>query len=675
MLGIYFNVSGPNSFYGARDVSFTGRVPKLPPLKMPKPPKPPKSDGPFGVLDEISLSMIRQIKESAYKEGIPTNTWLKNKLKFLPYTPAVSAVESKNAKIGNLKVHTLIDGDQIFDKTYEYLKSAQKSIQVEMLEFQNLTVDGSRWALNGADKLKNASEKQQKILFMLINKKREHPEMKVQLILDAHKWYIDSSGRKKHYGNQDMIRFLKQNGIDVVPYPRASQKGAALQHIKLLVVDGKKAIFGGMNWGTHSPANHDACIAIENLKENKPSEVDNLMEKVFNADWKFSWQRLGATELVPGPLTEAEQKFYRGLNKEIKQENVDYHKLLSEFFDTPEAKNRYAEGRLDLIEAKPLENSNLKVLVTRPRELELVGEKGSEEIFEHVIDRLKTAKKLRGELFYATNKEMRKIIIQRAKAGELDAKLIIHETDFPYCENAYDDFIENGVSVTIYKGEKAINQRMHSKWMIFDDKEILIGSSNMSGMALNQNLKTGRRKDYPLDTEEIEKNIQEFVEKVKVHENKLKLPVLKWDGSDAAYQALIESQKTLRLAYNRLKSKGNATFNLGKENFTLLQEERKIIKNGKEYKLNDSEPKDLLALLRNVRGYYKIIQKRHLAKEHYKRGNNEMAVAFESPKLAGVFLKQFDLDAVHSQSKYEATKMKQIPDIPPKPLNNQGWIA
>ena len=81
-----------------------------------------------------------------------------------------------------------------------------------------------------------------------------------------------------------MIKFLKNNNIDVVPYPRAAQQGANLQHIKLLIVDSKKAILGGMNWGSHSAVNHDACIALEKLSDKENSEIDNIIGKVATVD-------------------------------------------------------------------------------------------------------------------------------------------------------------------------------------------------------------------------------------------------------------------------------------------------------------------------------------------------------------------------------------------------------
>src|SRR5574344_2820906 len=334
-----------------------------------------KRKGELGDLSNISYFVRKHINEEAYKKGMSNDAYLRNMLKGAVYSPKIATAESKSANVGRTRVTTLMDGEQIFNKTLEYIKSADKSIQVEMFEFQNLTIDGRYWTLNGAKNVPGAREQQQ-ILGMLVKKKEENPNIKIQFVLDAHKWYIDSKGKNRHYANVDMMRYLKSKGIDVVPYPRASQQGAGLQHVKLLTIDGKKAIIGGMNWGTHSAANHDACVAIETRPQYSNSEVDNIVENQFNKDWKFAWQRLGATPLISGPLTEEEQQNYHGIDKEIKEENVQYKQLLGDLFDTEEMRNRYKEGKLDLISANPVGHPKIELLGTKPTQLRLAGEDG-----------------------------------------------------------------------------------------------------------------------------------------------------------------------------------------------------------------------------------------------------------------------------------------------------------
>lgn len=640
--------------------------------------KPLKKNGPFVNLPNISESVSRFIEEEAYKKGLSNDAYLRLLTKNISHISKILPVDSKSVIIGNTRVSTLIDGGQYFKKAIEVLKSAdggpecEDAILIRGFEFQNLKIDGDRWTTQGAEKVPGAKEQQQ-LLGMILKKKQVYPNMKIQMELDAHKWYIDSHGRHRHYNNAAMIRFLKQNNIDVVPAPRASQQGSMLEHDKLLAVAGKKrkvALLGGMNMGTHSAANHDFCVAVESLPNKKSSEVDNIIQEHFITPWKFAWHRLGETSLVTGPLNEAEQKNFNGVRKEILEENVVYHNLLSEFFDTPEMRNRYKEGRLDLVEVHPVENPKINVLTTRPKEYENIGSEGSESIRDYNLEKLQTATKVRGEFFFNPEPEFIDLVIKRFEAGELDAAFIIEEKRFPYCENAYDKLVEHKVPVRIYKGDKETNQRMHGKVVWYDDKYIAIGSANWSARALTQNLGKGFRDDYPLVNAEIDERIRESLANVKEFESKLKIPAMAWDGSREAYQGLKDRLSIIRKVYTQLKNKGEATIEIDGVKIFAKKDEMAVTVDDKTYPFNKADEKDTLAELRTIHGYYKIMKRRQLSKPKYRRGNSEMAIAFESPSLAkSVLGKQFNRDWDASESDYDRIKHKVIPI---KRLNVEG---
>lgn len=597
----------------------------------------PKKENPVA-LDDIAFVYAKKFAENANKLGLSRTEYLLQNMKFLAFVPQVMPEPSKTAIVGKTNVTTLIDGEQIFDKAVEYIKSAKDSIQIEMFEFQHPSVDGNKWPSNGAEMVPGFDQ-HNSLLPMIIKKKKENPNLKVQIILDAHKWYIDGTGAKdRHYNNQDMIRYLRQNNIDVVPYPRAAQGGAALQHVKLVAVDGKKLIIGGMNWGTHSTANHDACVAIETRSGQKNSEVDNILEEIFNKDWAFSWQRLEKTKLVAGPLSEDEQQFYKGLNKEIKQENVDYMKIVGNLYNNEKDKNRYDEkdlSKLELIKRTPVKDPQIKVLATKPRELVYIGEKGQESIRTYVMEKVKTAKKLRAELFVLSDKEIIQTIIHRVKNGELDAKIIVDPSiieEFPYCNTAYQKLVENNIEVRQYKTDEKITQRMHGKWAVFDDKELLIGSANWSAMAMNQNLKKGQREDYEKYTDVINQEIVGYLNTVEAFEKAVGIPPLK-RRFPFDYKEVRVRRAKIKKAVNEINETGSAALKLQNQ----------------EYKFTVKDRSDL----NTIKGYYKVILDRNNAKEKYKRGNNEAAIAFEKPILAKVFLKQFEKDWNHSQSEYD----------------------
>jgi cardiolipin synthase len=83
---------------------------------------------------------------------------------------------------------------------------------------------------------------------------------------------------------------LEQGGITVVGFPL---ERLTIDHVKLLIVDGARAIVGGINWGTHSAKNHDFdVLAIGPV-------VDNL-ERVFKQDLALA----GEPTVIPSPAAD-----------------------------------------------------------------------------------------------------------------------------------------------------------------------------------------------------------------------------------------------------------------------------------------------------------------------------------------------------------------------------------
>jgi phosphatidylserine/phosphatidylglycerophosphate/cardiolipin synthase-like enzyme len=527
------------------------------------------------------LVLAQKLISYSNKLGISPDQYILRYIPHLAPLPGVEPEPSVTANVGRTKITTLIDSEQIFEKTLEYVKSAEKSIQVEMFEFQNKDIDGKDWPSKGAE-AKPGWEYQQKLLGALIEKKKENPALKVQVILDVHKWYIDGNGSKERdfgfvdpaliekglvnkrdkyrkYANMEMIKYLKENGIDVVPYPRSNQQGAVLQHVKLLAIDSKKAILGGMNWGNHSSANHDVCVAIES-REEKPgklyehTEVDNIIDEIFNKDWKYAWQRLGVTKLIKGPLTIDEQADYTRLKKKILAENIEYDQILGEIYNKPEYKNRYASGNLDIIEVKPVENPAVTVLTNKPRELASIGATGSESIGDYIKNKIKTANSLTAELFVLSHKEITNLIIDRYKEAQnggrpFEAKILISPDiidEFPYCQKAYLSMLEAGVPIRAFKTLEAIDQRLHCKLAVFDNKDVVIGSANWSAVGLEQNIESGKRKDYQITNKEIDAII--------VSEHKDTVQKIE---KDFALPSVFNSEEGL-FDYNLLKERKNS---------------------------------------------------------------------------------------------------------------------
>lgn len=600
-------------------------------VKLPKILYPTKPEDNPVKLDGVPLKLATEIINAANERGSTIGEVLSAYLKpIITKMEGVIPEPSVTVDVGKTKVTSLIDAKQIFNKVTEYIKSAENNIQIEMFEFQNLKIDGDLWPSNGAETIPGWSD-QQKILDMLVKKKQANPKINIQVILDTHKWYQDGNGNyKRHYGNMKMIKYLKENGIDVVPYPRAIQGGSILQHVKFLAVDGKKLILGGMNWGNHSSANHDACVSIERNPKYKQSEVDNIIAEIFHKDWKFAWQRLGQTKFVPGPTKPEEQGEYKGRGKEIKAEAVEYMKLVGSIFDTPEYRERFEKGNLNLPEIKPIDDPAMKILTNSPKEYAYVGANGSESIGDYIKQKIDTCTSLKAELFVLSHKEIVNKIIKRYKEAQnggkpFDVQILISPgilDDFPYCRKALSLLEEAGVPVRLYKINKDLQQRLHTKWALFDNKELLIGSANWSAVGLENNLATGQRTDYPLTNELLNKRIAEHKPKITELEKELGISHI--------------FNKKSKIDYKELKVRINN-----------IEDDISRIEVNDIDKL-DTVTIDKIETFKRLLGYYHLIKIHEERKEKYKRGNHECAVVIPSEKLGAVFLRQFNKDWEYS---------------------------
>jgi len=639
---------------------------ELPAIKKPT----PKQEEPVALTD-IPHKTAKRIVDNANSSRLTIGQYL---AQYLPLIKGPKPEDSVTAKVGNTDVTTLIDAQQIFDKTTDYLQSAKKSIQFEMFGFGNVDVDGHIWPTAGAENIEG-SKQQQKILDLLVEKKKQG--VKVQVILDAHKWYIDGTGNEhRHFNNMNMIKYLMEKGIDVVPYPRASQHGGNIQHVKFLAVDGKKAIIGGMNWGNHSPANHDACVAIETQKGKKNSEVDNLIMELFDSDWAFAWERLGKTKMVNGPLTREEQKLFKGLNRLILEENIEYQELVGELYKDEKYKTRYIKDMhkaierpngvkitpaLNLPDVKPLKNPKFKILTNLPREYQYIGSSGSEGIGDYIKNRLETAESLRAELFVLSHFEIAAQIIKRhreAKSGgrPFDAQIIVDPgilEQFPYCRKVFDALAIEGVPIRKYKVNETINQRMHSKWAVFDNREVLIGSANWSAVGLENNVDTGERDDYLLYNELIDEEINSFHrEKINEREKLFGFSHV-FAGQQGEGNLNYDSLKSRRRSIKTALKKVDIEKIDDKYPPVITIETKNYFKAGVAEQTQIQLTKANYRELQGLMSRYKIVKLLQQRKKTFARGNHEATVAFENEDLAKTFVRQFAKDWEYSKPVYE----------------------
>jgi phosphatidylserine/phosphatidylglycerophosphate/cardiolipin synthase-like enzyme len=320
------------------------------------------------------------------------------------------------------KVTSLIGGGQIFNNIDYVLRNAKKSVLVDMYEIQNSKVNPERTAPANTP----GANYQEKIVDHLIQLSKQG--VKVKVILD------NSFDRdKQKYHNQAMIDHLKANGVETLAYP---QNGAKISHVKLLIVDDKYAVIGGMNWGNHSAANQDACVMLEG------DDVANLANDIFKVDYQFSG---GDVNTLP------------------------------QFKSFPQEK--------------------IKVLTTTP-----CGspDGGKTEILEAIVDRIDNAQKsIICELFTLTDRIVAEKLITAHKrlsaAGQPGVRILVDPglyLKFKNCRPVIDYLKNSGVPIKFYKVDWGKEEKLHAKWGVFDGEDVIVGSANWSKVGLESNCST-----------------------------------------------------------------------------------------------------------------------------------------------------------------------------------------
>jgi len=148
----------------------------------------------------------------------------------------------------------LTDGAAAFAAITEELSRARRSIDLELYEFQRLDL--------------------------------------AALLLDARDRGVTVTAIRdpSERSSRTVWAQLEQGGVKVVAFPLEHM---TIDHVKLLIVDGLRAIVGGINWGTHSPNNHDFDVLASG------PVVDNL-ERVFKQDLALA----GQPAVIPSPAAD-----------------------------------------------------------------------------------------------------------------------------------------------------------------------------------------------------------------------------------------------------------------------------------------------------------------------------------------------------------------------------------
>jgi cardiolipin synthase len=164
---------------------------------------------------------------------------------------AVPAIVAAPIVSGADQLVPLPDGSSAFVAIVEELRHARRSIDLELYEFQRLDL--------------------------------------AALLLDARDRGVTVTAIKdpSERSSTTIWAQLEAGGVKVLAFPLERM---TIDHVKLLIVDGVRAIVGGINWGTHSTKNHDVDVLASG------PVVDNL-ERVFKQDLALA----GEPAVIPSP--------------------------------------------------------------------------------------------------------------------------------------------------------------------------------------------------------------------------------------------------------------------------------------------------------------------------------------------------------------------------------------
>ncbi|MCL5773230.1 MAG: phosphatidylserine/phosphatidylglycerophosphate/cardiolipin synthase family protein [Firmicutes bacterium] len=298
-----------------------------------------------------------------------------------------------------------IGGKDIFTSADDMIASAKSSIKLEMYNWRNKAVDGKDGAVGAP-----GYDEQQKLLPLIVDAAKRG--VNVQVVLDG------SATPSGNINNADMVAYLKKNGVQVLNYPANTVN---IDHVKLLVIDGKDALIGGMNWSSNSPINHDADVRID-------GPAAKNAEQIFDEDWAFSGGKATSNPTPP---------------------------------------NNASSGNIKFITTAPPEENG-----------------GSSAIDKVLVDDINGAKKsVHAEIYCFTDSDVIQAM-KDAKARGVDVKVIFDPSQARVNQKTYDDLASAGIGVKWYNSDMASHQLLHAKWGVFDNQELIIGSANWTGNGL-----------------------------------------------------------------------------------------------------------------------------------------------------------------------------------------------
>lgn len=254
--------------------------------------------------------------------------------------------ETTYPRVAGNKVEALTSAEMAFNKIEETIKSAKSSVQLQMYRLGH-----------------------NKIVDLLANQAQKG--IKVQVLLDPTPGYNPKDAEEQ----KQIQDYLKSAGVEILKYP-IDKPGGKIDHVKLLVVDKKSVVMGGINWDKHSFMNTDSDVFME-------GPVVNQAVSIFQNDWNISGgKNIPGTvnnQPIPGGDTTARMATTEEDRQDIKtviQDNIKNAKksIYMEAFSLAEK-----ETIQNLIEAKQ-RGVDVRVLMDPNKPIFFINNKSAKEL-------------------------------------------------------------------------------------------------------------------------------------------------------------------------------------------------------------------------------------------------------------------------------------------------------
>ncbi len=169
------------------------------------------------------------------------------------FAPAPQVLEGPELAQGDSSIRVIMDAGQFVAESLKVINGAKKSLDVEMFILQN-----------------------QELVDALAARARDIP---VRVVLDPFPGWSPARIILKIR----LIRKLRRAGAQVVFYPVRDLHGALfkIDHAKILIADGTKAVSGGTNWMKDPGENHDYNLVLK-------GEVVGALNRIFAQSWAIS---------------------------------------------------------------------------------------------------------------------------------------------------------------------------------------------------------------------------------------------------------------------------------------------------------------------------------------------------------------------------------------------------